>query len=465
MNTPAALPRSAARLVPLLAIISVVPGCDEEPTPADLDPPGEVALSTTSEVAPGTGSLVFDGSVTGEAAVLVGSGGRGAPPEAVRPGLALLNPLLDPAFQPPLGTPRPPEVSDDCQALANLGEVESFLRQADQFANGAVGAVGRCATEVEALVEAINELVANALEDGHIDESTFPPPQTGLPTVEFISCFFMVDQDGVIRFGEGGEGSEWGEIDGDAGGAGCTDCADNLAELATGLENLSRYAAQCRVTRAELEAKRKQVLREVKTHGISLTSLCWAHPSATSSVDLDKHVLATWDLEGKARDVREEVRVRIDGGVCCEASLQGSCDACPDSGDPTSPRVEPGKLESAVRDAPPGPAVGRIVGTLHRAANLSDDPDFAQAAENLASLLARTPRKRMRRVVYPAPVEDTENLLAVQRSGLDGRPRVFILTGVPGELLPTPTLQDEARWFEEIDAWRNTFTQGPVERP
>lgn len=465
MNRPSFSPRIFGPLVPLMAVVTVSPGCDERPTPPDLAEPSEAVSSTASSVAPGTGALLFDGSVTGESAVLVGAGEAGAPPEAVRPGLAIVNPLLDPAFQPPLGTPRPPQVSDDCEALANFDDIEGFLREADQFADGAVGALGRCATEVEALVDEINELVANALEDGHIDESTFPPPQGGLPSVQIIDCFFMVDADGVIRFGEEGEGGEWAEIDGDGGDADCTDCADNLADLATGLENLSRYAAQCRLTRAELEEKRDEVLHEVKTDGISLTSLCWAHPSATSSVDLDTHVPAARDLEGKARDVRDEVRARIDDGVCCETSLQGNCDACPGSEERRPPGLEPGMLESAVRDAPPGPAVGRLVGTLHRAAKLSDDPDFARAAEDLASRLARTPRNRMRRVVYPAPVDAAEDLLAVRRSASEGGPRVLILTGVPGDLLPTPTLQDEARWFEALETWRGVFRQGQVERP
>jgi hypothetical protein len=115
----------------------------------------------------------------------------------------------------------------------------------------------------------------------------------------------------------------------------------------------------------------------------------------------------------------------------------------------------------AVLQVPGGPALGHVVGALHAAANLAEDGAVAGQLADLAARLRWVPRPLVRRIVFPAKVPDTVDLIAVRSPIPNARPQVFVLSAVPEQLLPQPTALDEERWFQEADAWREMLRKGP----
>ncbi|NIP58278.1 MAG: hypothetical protein GWM92_08425 [Gemmatimonadetes bacterium] len=166
------------------------------------------------------------------------------------------------------------------------------------------------------------------------------------------------------------------------------------------------------------------------------------------------------DAEGladRARGRSAEIDAVIEDGVCCASSLEENCEQC-DGGSVAGP------VPSAVVTVPGGPALGRVIGSFRSASNRSQDPALATAFDELAARLARTPRRLVRRIAFPAAVAATEDYIALGRPISGEQSPVLILSAVPREQLPPPTIQDEERWLQAAAAWRSMF-RGEVVQP
>lgn len=431
MYEPLPFSHSSVRLLPLVTAGLVATGCNERPGPTELESPAEpYFLTTSTEIAPGSSSGIFNESteVGSVFAIEFSDGESELGPAAVSiPQLVLLHPAFNPALQPILTQPPSlPELANDCEALANVEVVKGFLADADQFAEGIASNVEACAAEVSALAEEILSLIESAEE---VEFEIIPPP--GCPVYGPVDLFR-----GVL--------GPFGSL--------CQECTTALTNVTLRLEALSRYAAECNQIREDLEMLRERVLRELDGGELSGEVACLADPG-----ELEEFARIAEILEESARLAAAAVASTIESGVCCDESLGKSCEECPSSDEEET-------LTEYVFEVPAGPAIDHIVGALNTAASLTDDDDEAEALKELAFRLETTPRDLARRVVFPAEVPATVDLLAVRPSfAVDGRPPVFILSAVPEEILPEATLLDEARWFQETDAWRGMFTKGPIE--
>lgn len=443
MHDRSSLSRSSVHLLSLLmTAVLVAAGCDERPSPTELESPAELSfLRTSTEIAPGTRSVIFDGSTESGSVfdIDLSDGESQVGPATVNiPRLLLLHPAFNPDLQLlPAEPPTSPELDNDCEALGNVGAVEAFLIDAEQFADGTASSIEACAAEVGALVEEVLGLIESAEEDEEDD------------VAQNQRCMSLAPRSDFSPFMRSGAGF-------------CELCTNALANVSRRLDPLSRYAAGCNQIREDLVMLRERVLGELDSGELSREMACLAE-----SGQLEEFAKLAERSEENARLAADEVASTIESGVCCEGSLEKNCEECelePIGGEEEEKKKK--TLTEAVFKVPAGPAIGHIVGALNTAASHTDDDDEATALKELGFRLATTPRNLTRRIVFPAEVPATVDLLAVRPSfAVDGRPPVFILSAVPDELLPHPTLLDEVRWFEETDAWREMFTKGSVEFP